>query len=137
MTFAESIGTYLHNHSGLAALVGTRIYPVRAPDSPTFPYVTYRIRVEPEDVLTGGAPIDRATITLSAFARTGTGTSGYALAHSVADQLRAALAYFRGTLAASGASSEGSLMTSTEDGESSEFGVFETVTEVEMYYCPS
>ena len=132
-TFVESLGTYLQQNAGIAALVSGRVYPVRTPDNPTIPYVVYRVRLEPENTLTV-APITKAMITITVAARTTPSTSGYFTAHAIADAIRDALAYFKGTLKTSGVDSQGSLVMSTEDGEAAEFGVFETITEAEMWF---
>ena len=85
-TFVESLGTYLQADSGITALVGGRVYPVRAPDSPTF-RTTYRVRLEPENTLTV-APITKAIISVTAAARTTASASGYNTAHSIGGAIR-------------------------------------------------
>jgi hypothetical protein len=132
-TFVESLGTYLQADSGITALVGGRVYPVRAPDSPTFPYITYRVRLEPENTL-DVAPITKAIISVTAAARTTASASGYNTAHAIGGAIRDALGYFKGSLKSGGDASKGSLIMSTEDSESPEFGIFETVTDAEMWY---
>lgn len=42
MAFEEGLFTYLSTYAGLAALVGTRIYPMLLPQQPTLPAVTYQ-----------------------------------------------------------------------------------------------
>ncbi len=129
----ESLGTYLSAYSGLVALVGARIYPGgRAPDGVAYPYVTWRVRIEPENTL-GEIVANKLNITVTGVARSPGSHSGYYQVHQIAEQARAALDHFRGTLKAGGDSSTGSLVMSTEDGEAAEFGVFETITEAEMW----
>lgn len=137
MTFVESLGAYLRVYGGLAALVDQRIYPVRAQDDTQSPYVVYRVSIQPENVLAESAPIDLATVTITACSTGDPSNSGYEQAHAVADQIRAALGYFRGALAAGGSSSEGSSVISSDDNEDAQFGVFEVVTTAEMYYQTS
>jgi len=42
MTIETDIAGHLGDYAGLAALVGERIYPVRLPQTPTLPAVTYQ-----------------------------------------------------------------------------------------------
>jgi hypothetical protein len=39
----QAVYSRLSNHAGLTTLVGTRIYPIRLPQRPTIPGVTYRV----------------------------------------------------------------------------------------------
>ena len=138
MTFAESLATYLQNHAGLIALVNSRIHPVRAPDSvlaDADSYVTFSLRIEPENQL-NECGIDLATITAIAYARPSATRSGYGRAHEIAQELRNALAFFRGQLALNGYVSQGSQVISSEDSDSADAGVSEVTTTAEMFYCP-
>jgi hypothetical protein len=38
----EALYDYLTNDAGVAALVGDRVYPVRAPENPTVPYIRWQ-----------------------------------------------------------------------------------------------
>ncbi len=42
MDFAAALYTFLTSHTGIAALVGDKVYPIRAPDSPTLPLLVFR-----------------------------------------------------------------------------------------------
>ena len=42
MTFAQALYSHYTSHPGLSALVGTRVYPLRVPQNPTLPAVTYQ-----------------------------------------------------------------------------------------------
>jgi len=42
MTFAETLYSYLMGFPGLAALIGTRCYPVKLPQELTLPAITYQ-----------------------------------------------------------------------------------------------
>jgi len=47
--FAETLYSYLTTFPGLAALIGTRCYPVKLPQEPTLPALTYqRVSDAPE-----------------------------------------------------------------------------------------
>jgi hypothetical protein len=71
---------------------------------------------------------------VTAAARTTASASGYNTAHAIGGAIRDALGYFKGSLKSGGDASKGSLIMSTEDSESPEFGIFETVTDAEMWY---
>ena len=43
MSIESDLVTLLENDSGVSALVGTRIYPLMAPQDVTNPYMTYRV----------------------------------------------------------------------------------------------
>lgn len=65
---------------------GTRIYPVRAPDSPTLPFVVYAVVANaPENVLSGPPPIDSTRLQIDVYDRT------YAGMQTLSDAVRAAM----------------------------------------------
>jgi len=136
MDFVQSLGSYLRSYAGLAALVGQRIYPVRAPDNPRSPYVVYRVSIQCENTLTESSPLDLAVITATGCSTGDSTHAGYEQAHQVADQIRAAIGFFRGSLAVSGKESAGSSTTLIEDNDAADFGVFEVAVTTEMYYQP-
>ena len=43
MSIESDLYTTLSNDAGVSALVGTRIYPNLAPESATYPYITYQL----------------------------------------------------------------------------------------------
>ena len=85
----EGLMAYLKAHSGLTALISTRIYPIQFPDGVTMPCVTYQRIDTPR------------TSTLSSSGATGDLTNPryqfkawattYASAKAITDQIRAAL----------------------------------------------
>lgn len=50
MSVDSDLVTRLTGHAGLAALIGTRVYPNRLPDSPTVPAVVYQKITDVADV---------------------------------------------------------------------------------------
>ena len=61
----------LTNHAGTAALVGTRVYAVRLPQSPTMPAITIQTVSEPREHAFGSDPgIAHATVQVTAWAET-------------------------------------------------------------------
>ncbi len=135
MTFVASLGAYLRSYAPLTDLVGQRIYPVRAPDSTTSPYVVYKVRIKADNTLTEASPLDVATVTVSAYATGDATHSGYEQAHDVAAAVRSALNFFRGTMGG-GVSVEGSETPDSEDSEAAEFGTFCVDTTAEIFYRP-
>jgi hypothetical protein len=85
--------TKLSTTAGIAALVGTRIYPMIMPQGSTYPAVTFqRIATEPrESCMVADCGIVRARIQITAWADT------FTAAKAVADQVRQALQRWTGT----------------------------------------
>ncbi len=89
----EAIFARLSGWAGLAGLVGTSIYPMRAPQNVPAPYVVYqRISAPRLRSLLGGSGQANPRIQIDAY-----GTS-YAQSKAVAEQVRLALDNFRGTV---------------------------------------
>lgn len=83
----------LSTYAGLTALVSTRIYPLVLPQDPTLPAVTYQtIGRSMEDVRGSGPRYAETRIQIDCWAAT------YASAKSVAEQVRAALQDYTGTM---------------------------------------
>jgi len=97
MTFTESIFTRLSTYAGLAALTGTRVYPMRLPQNVTLPAVVYRIISKtPQQQLQGGSGLYVARVQVTAFG------SSYDSAWDTADQVLLALHDFTGLLGGAG-----------------------------------
>jgi hypothetical protein len=94
MSIAETIYSVLSANTGLAALVGTRIYPVSAPQSVVFPYIVYsRISNVPDMVRGEAAPIRNHTYQVSIFAKS------FSETESIGTEVFGSLDYYReGTL---------------------------------------
>ena len=93
MRIEEALVTWLRGLPALAALVGTRIYPAKAPQGTTAAYIVYDM-LGGEDVTAhdGFTGLRTGRISFSC------GAGSYALAKSVAEAVRMALAGFRGSL---------------------------------------
>ena len=85
------IVTRLLAYEGLAALVGTRVYPLLLPQSPTLPAVTYQRIDAPREERFGGDPVAYPRFQIDSWAKT------YAGAKAVATQVRGALQLWRTT----------------------------------------
>ena len=89
----EALKTRLEGHAGLAALVGTRIYPVRRPQNATLPAVTYqKVGGLSEQTHGGASGLAASRFQFDVWAAT------YSSASAVAEQIRVALIGFRGTV---------------------------------------
>lgn len=81
----------------VSALVGTRIYPIRAPDNPTLPMLTYqRISNIREHVMTGEQA--KFTTTLFQIDVWAKESGGISQARSIAAAIRSSLDDFRGII---------------------------------------
>lgn len=86
MTVEEAVRARLLTLTALTALVSTRIYLDKLPQSPTYPCVRVSLVDELSDYhLRGGEGVRRARVQVDAFAREVSGVDPYALAVTVAD----------------------------------------------------
>lgn len=92
MTAGRYFYAKLTADSGVTDLVGTRIYPVIAPQDPTLPYVTYTTAGEPADLnKTQAATADNVTLVGRAWATT------YTACEDIEIAVRAAVDFVKGT----------------------------------------
>lgn len=103
MRMDEALYSYLSTHAGLSALVGTRIYPVKLPQNVSLPAVTYQKisghRVHAMQTDPGYAS---PRFQISCWAVDSATESGYDIVKAVAEQARAALQDYRGTMGGAG-----------------------------------
>lgn len=94
MKIEEALYTYLKSHTGLSALVGSRIYPLKLPQNPTLPAVVYvKVSYAGERAMgTGNPRASRARFQFSCFAQS------YASAKDVAEQVKLALQDYSGLM---------------------------------------
>ena len=94
MNLPASLYARLTAHAGLAALVGTRIYPYALPQTPTLPAITYQLTSEPTEHHQGEASsiIERANVRVQCWSVSWDG------AFALAAQADAALDGFSGLL---------------------------------------
>lgn len=117
MNAEESLYAELAGHAGTAALVGTRIYPVSLPQTPTLPAITYRLVSQPtEHVFAESASTTKiATFRIQCWAE-GTAVLGaWAGAYALATQVEAALDGFSGLLGGAGGITAWVTLTNTVD----------------------
>ncbi len=89
----EALVTRLESQAGLTALVGTRMFPERLPQEPTYPAIAVsRITSERPHALEGSSGLVGAMFQFDVFGKT------YAAAKAVVEQLRLALDSFSGTV---------------------------------------
>jgi len=85
MTVEEGVLARVLALSAVTALVSTRVYLDKLPQSPTYPCVRVTLISEPEDYqMRGGSGLGTALIQVDAYAREVSGVNPYALAASVA-----------------------------------------------------
>jgi hypothetical protein len=93
MSLEVDLMTYLLAYTGLANLVGARIYPLRLPKEVTYPAITYMRISKPRTYShSGDSNLSKPRIQFSCFAKT------YLAALDVADQIVAALSGFKGSM---------------------------------------
>lgn len=94
----EALYSRMTAHAGLAALVGTRVYPDQLPQNPTLPAVVYqRIDTRRESAMGADAPIGFPLFQVTGWAKEAGGKSARKNALELAVQIRAALQRYRGT----------------------------------------
>ena len=87
----------LSGFAGVSDLVGTRIYPLAAPDDAIYPLIRYqRVQATRLESLAGPSGLSAVRFQIDAF---GQGDEGYRDAGDVAEQIRLALDGFGGTVA--------------------------------------
>ena len=90
MSLEAELVAQMKAHAGLAALVGTRVYPGLLPPQPTYPAVTYAIVSDVPEHAMGtdpGAKTARVSVTVWSLS--------YKAAKDCADQVVAALSRYR------------------------------------------
>lgn len=70
MTFAETLYDYLKNRVGVAALVGTRIHPVKLPQGSTLPALTFQRISDVPEYSHGGGMVREPMFQVTAWAGT-------------------------------------------------------------------
>ena len=93
MIIEEALVAYLTGYAGLSALIGTRLYPLRLPENPTYGAVTYH-RISGPRVQSHSGPSGLAypRFQFDCYA------TSYLGAKNVATQVRIALDGFKGTM---------------------------------------
>lgn len=91
----KAIHARLKAHAGTSALVGSRVYPLRLPQGPTYPAVRYQVIGAPRTHLMGDTPDAsqwvHSRVQVDCYAVT------YAGAHALAFQVRMALSRWSGS----------------------------------------
>lgn len=93
MIIEEALKSYLTGYAGLTALISTRVYPLRLPESPTYPSVTYQ-RISAPRIHSHSGPSGLAfpRFQFDCYSPT------YLGAKAVATQVRLALDGYTGTM---------------------------------------
>lgn len=117
----------LSNHSGLTALVSTRIAPVRLKEGESLPAVTYQ-RITSQDHWAGGADAGVRSIRY----QVSSWGANYDQARAVATQVRAALQRYSGT--AAGVVVQGIFITSETDLYDDPPHAYHSAIDIEAHY---
>lgn len=92
MSLESGLVSLLTADSGVSALVGSRVYPDKLPDSPTLPALTYQVAsLTPRYAHSGDADLDTVRVQVNCWAVTRT------TAVTVRDAVRTAVSGYRGT----------------------------------------
>lgn len=93
MSIGKVIYNVLKDNAGVSALVGTKIYPMVAPQGTASPLVVYqRIDNDPNDTKTGTSKLDFHRVQITAWGATNTE------AESLDDAIRTAIDRYEGTV---------------------------------------
>lgn len=135
MTLASAIYSYLTANVAIAALVGTRVYPVTAPqvddNAAVEPMIVYALQDRAREYSFSGAAMTRDAWLFVAAA------ADYDTAHSVADALITALDHLNHTVmpSPSGVLVQHITLRTTQDIEDAfELGIFQVAAEFEFVY---
>lgn len=124
-TIEEALVTSLTAHTGLSALVGTRIYSVRKPQSPTMPAITYQLVSEDiAHTISTDSGYSRPVFQFDIWA------ASYSSAKAVLKQLRLALINYTGGDASVDATLAGNTIDSYDDATKQ----YRIITEFEFFY---
>lgn len=93
---AAALYSKLSTDSGISALVSTRVYPVRLPQNPVFPCVTFQVITEPQIYTMEGKNAPNAQFQIDCWA------DEHEDAHGLAAAVSACLSGFRGTMGTGG-----------------------------------
>ena len=89
----EAVYTRLSTDATVSGLVGTRIYPVLAPEGVALPYITYqRIAVDHVESVAGSSGLANALVQVDCWA------ASYAGANALGEAVRLRMQGFRGTV---------------------------------------
>lgn len=128
MSVEAALVNRLEGYAGLTALVSTRIYPHRLPQTPTYPAVTYfLVTALPRDSAMGvDVPIARKRFQFSAWGST------YLSAKNVCEQIRLALQRWSGT--ADGTTVYDIFVESQNDIDEPDLKVYQCVIDFEVVH---
>ncbi len=97
MTIDEAFRGLIIGDAILAALIGTRVHAVTAPQNETLPYIVFqRVSVTRQRAFSGPLGLPRLRYRVQAWAKSSDGVNGFNQVRAVADALRALLDGHRG-----------------------------------------
>lgn len=93
MSISYALYNFLKGQSAVSTLVGTRIYPLRAPQSPTYPFITYNQSAEVRTHTMDAKATTNAAMQIHCWAKS------YSGAVALADAVTSVLDCYVGTMA--------------------------------------
>lgn len=90
----EAVYTILSGDSNVTGQVGTRIYPMNAPQNPQFPFVVFEISQDPEYTKDGAASVIYTDLDIYIYCTGSPRTND-----TIADVIKTALDQYSGTVA--------------------------------------
>lgn len=143
MAIESALYSYLTGKSAITDLVGTRIWPIMAPQEDTYPMITYQLISDvPHHHMTGESGLWMCRIQLNVYDERTTGGTGnvYKSVKSISEALRNVLSGYRGTWGSTAirrctVESFGDLPVAVESGE--EQAVCAVTADLEVYYTKS
>lgn len=88
MTPEQAVAERIRTIGAVTAVVGTRIYVERLPQSPTFPAVLVQLVDEPRTYHLRGGIRDRARVQVDAYAQEASGVDAYGQVMALADAIQ-------------------------------------------------
>jgi len=126
MGFHEGLFEYLDNHEGLSREVDSRIHPLRLPQKPTLPAVTYTRISTPREHAFERSFLPHPRYQFDCWAET------YNRAHDVADEVVSALDIYRGAMG--DWTVQASIVEDERDGIDEVTGIFHVMVEAVIWY---
>lgn len=114
-------------HAGTSALVSTRVYPVQAPQNPTYPYIVYtRTDTSPVSSLIEDTTLNSSFVSIDCFASSFSGVKSLSL------QVISALKRYHGT--SGGVVIEDAFLRGESHGYDPDLDIYQIALSFEVFY---
>jgi hypothetical protein len=122
-------------NAAVAALIGTRFYPVLVPEDAIYPCASYQVISDVPDYRMADAGIEVKRLQVDTWSG-GTSSATYSAARAVQAAIRAVLELYRGTLP-SGTVVAGIFVANSQDEFEQDARSFRTTTDYMVHFYPS